>query len=130
MENTKPQRWINPLDSLSGKPIYRTGLKVNNSLCNEKVEFVTKTGDRTLTWYMCGPTVYDSAHLGHARTYLSFDILRRILSSYFNYLHISIYFSISPVQSIIPPNSMICRYPIAASFSEACLLLFPLRQYT
>ena len=85
MENTKPQRWINPLDSLSGKPIYRTGLKVNNSLCNEKVEFVTKTGDRTLTWYMCGPTVYDSAHLGHARTYLSFDILRRILSSYFNY---------------------------------------------
>lgn len=36
-------------------------------------------------WYMCGPTVYDSAHLGHARTYLSFDILRRILTNYFQY---------------------------------------------
>ncbi len=35
--------------------------------------------------YMCGPTVYDSAHLGHARTYLSFDILRRILTKYFGY---------------------------------------------
>lgn len=82
---SQPKRWINPLDSLKDKPIYRTGLKVNNSLCNEKVEFVTKNGDRTINWYMCGPTVYDSAHLGHARTYLTFDILRRILSSYFNY---------------------------------------------
>jgi cysteinyl-tRNA synthetase len=34
---------------------------------------------------MCGPTVYDSAHLGHARTYLTFDIIRRILSNYFHY---------------------------------------------
>ena len=84
---TPPQRWINPLPSLisSNKPLYRTGLKVNNSLCNEKVEFITKNGDKNLTWYMCGPTVYDSAHLGHARTYLTFDILRRILSSYFGY---------------------------------------------
>jgi cysteinyl-tRNA synthetase len=85
--DTPPQRWINPLPSLisSNKPLYRTGLKVNNSLCNEKVEFITKNGDKNLTWYMCGPTVYDSAHLGHARTYLTFDILRRILSSYFGY---------------------------------------------
>ncbi|HZY91315.1 MAG TPA: class I tRNA ligase family protein [Thermoplasmata archaeon] len=27
--------------------------------------------------YVCGPTVYDSAHVGHARTYLYFDIVRR-----------------------------------------------------
>lgn len=31
-----------------------------------------------LTWYSCGPTVYDSAHLGHARTYVALDLLRRI----------------------------------------------------
>ena len=79
-----PQRWYNPKDTLK-EPIYRTGLMVNNSLCNEKVEFVTKNGDRTINWYMCGPTVYDSAHLGHARTYLTFDIIRRILSNYFHY---------------------------------------------
>lgn len=35
--------------------------------------------------YVCGPTVYDSAHLGHARTYLSMDVLRRVLRDYFNY---------------------------------------------
>merc|ERR1719291_235514 len=33
---------------------------------------------REVRWYTCGPTVYDSSHVGHARTYLSFDIMRRI----------------------------------------------------
>ena len=84
MSEEKPKRWYNPIDSLK-EPIYRTGLKVNNSLCNDKVEFITKNGDRTINWYMCGPTVYDAAHLGHARTYLTFDIIRRILTNYFHY---------------------------------------------
>ena len=30
-------------------------------------------------WYTCGPTVYDAAHLGHARTYVTLDIFRRLL---------------------------------------------------
>ena len=80
----KPQRWYDPKLSLK-EPIFRTGLMVNNSLCNEKVEFITQNGDRKINWYMCGPTVYDSAHLGHARTYLCFDIIRRILQNYFHY---------------------------------------------
>ena len=83
-EVEKPQRWYNPLSSLK-EPVFHTGLMVNNSLCNEKVEFITSNGDRTINWYMCGPTVYDAAHLGHARTYLTFDIIRRILTSYFHY---------------------------------------------
>lgn len=29
--------------------------------------------------YVCGPTVYDFSHIGHARTYISFDILKRYL---------------------------------------------------
>ncbi|XP_075708622.1 putative cysteine--tRNA ligase, mitochondrial isoform X2 [Rhinoderma darwinii] len=33
--------------------------------------------------YSCGPTVYDHAHLGHACSYVRFDILRRIMSKYF-----------------------------------------------
>lgn len=34
---------------------------------------------------MCGPTVYAPSHMGHARTYLGFDIIRRILQDHFNY---------------------------------------------
>jgi cysteinyl-tRNA synthetase len=36
---------------------------------------------RTVGMYVCGPTVYDAAHVGHARTYLFFDVLRRVLES-------------------------------------------------
>jgi cysteinyl-tRNA synthetase len=38
-----------------------------------------------LKWYTCGPTVYDASHLGHARSYIGFDIVRRILEDYFGY---------------------------------------------
>lgn len=34
---------------------------------------------------MCGPTVYDYSHLGHARTYVGFDIVRRVLEDYFQF---------------------------------------------
>ena len=35
------------------------------------------------SWYSCGPTVYDSSHVGHARTYMEIDLLQRILSTQF-----------------------------------------------
>jgi cysteinyl-tRNA synthetase len=35
--------------------------------------------DKPIKWYSCGPTVYDSAHLGHARNFMTFDIIKRIL---------------------------------------------------
>ncbi|EGG17838.1 cysteinyl-tRNA synthetase [Cavenderia fasciculata] len=40
---------------------------------------------RNISWYSCGPTVYDSSHLGHARTYVTIDIIQRIINDYFNY---------------------------------------------
>ena len=40
-------------------------------------------GDRTTNWYSCGPTVYDAAHLGHARTYVTLDVMRRVVRDYF-----------------------------------------------
>ncbi|KAG0560270.1 hypothetical protein M758_10G162400 [Ceratodon purpureus] len=66
-------------------PTKRRGLVVNNSLDKEKVPFVTKDGSMNVTWYICGPTVYDSSHVGHARNYVTFDIIRRILEDYFHY---------------------------------------------
>ncbi|MEE6499394.1 hypothetical protein FKM82_003433, partial [Ascaphus truei] len=46
--------------------------------------FVPQDGKK-VTWYCCGPTVYDASHMGHARSYISFDILRRVLKDYFKY---------------------------------------------
>nr|XP_046196789.1 cysteine--tRNA ligase, cytoplasmic-like [Oncorhynchus gorbuscha] len=46
--------------------------------------FVPQNGNK-VSWYCCGPTVYDASHMGHARSYISFDILRRILMNYFKY---------------------------------------------
>lgn len=61
------------------------GLRINNTLTGAKVPFHTRDGSNLVTWYICGPTVYDSSHIGHARNYVTFDILRRILEGFFNY---------------------------------------------
>lgn len=61
-----------------------SSLKLYNSLTRDKELFVPQFGNRVL-WYSCGPTVYDASHMGHARSYISFDILRRVLSDYFGY---------------------------------------------
>ncbi|KAK1121826.1 Cysteine--tRNA ligase, cytoplasmic [Melipona bicolor] len=61
-----------------------TILRLYNSLTREKEIFIPQFENRIL-WYSCGPTVYDASHMGHARSYISFDILRRVLSDYFGY---------------------------------------------
>ncbi|KAF2877992.1 tRNA synthetases class I (C) catalytic domain-containing protein [Massariosphaeria phaeospora] len=61
-------------------------LKIYNSLTRRKDAFIpTDKAGKVVTWYTCGPTVYDDAHLGHARNYVSIDILRRIMNDYFNF---------------------------------------------
>ncbi|KAB7497923.1 putative cysteine--tRNA ligase, mitochondrial [Armadillidium nasatum] len=58
---------------------YETGISIFNSL------FPSKTlQPGTVTWYNCGPTVYDSAHIGHAVCYVKLDIIRRILQNIFH----------------------------------------------
>ncbi|PIK48564.1 putative cysteine--tRNA ligase, cytoplasmic isoform X3 [Apostichopus japonicus] len=59
-------------------------LRLYNSLTRSKEVFIPQNG-KQVKWYSCGPTVYDSSHMGHARSYISFDILRRVLTHYFNY---------------------------------------------
>ncbi|XP_055390325.1 cysteine--tRNA ligase, cytoplasmic [Condylostylus longicornis] len=59
-------------------------LHLYNSLTRQKEEFIPTNGNN-VKWYSCGPTVYDASHMGHARSYISFDILRRVLSDYFGY---------------------------------------------
>lgn len=61
-------------------------LKIYNSLTRRKDDFVpADPAGEAVTWYACGPTVYEDAHLGHAKNYVSTDILRRIMRDYFGF---------------------------------------------
>ncbi len=53
-------------------------MKLHNTLSNKVEEFVPIEGNK-VTMYVCGPTVYDYPHLGHARCYITWDILYRYL---------------------------------------------------
>mgnify|MGYP001420976175 CR=1 FL=1 len=53
-------------------------LKLTNSLTNKK-EFFIPLFPKKVSIYCCGVTVYDLCHLGHARSYINWDVLRRFL---------------------------------------------------
>lgn len=53
-------------------------LRLFNVLGREKQDFVPITEGR-ISMYVCGPTVQDYMHLGHAKSYVSFDVIRRYL---------------------------------------------------
>ena len=54
-------------------------LRLTNTLSRAK-EVFTPLVDRRVAIYCCGVTVYDLCHLGHARSYIVWDVLRRYLS--------------------------------------------------
>lgn len=53
-------------------------LKVYNTLTKKKEEF-EPLHPPFVGMYVCGPTVYDDPHLGHAKSYVSFDVIVRFL---------------------------------------------------
>ena len=53
-------------------------IKIFNTLTRQLEEFEPSTPG-VVTWYNCGPTVYDHLHLGHARSLVAFDTIRRYL---------------------------------------------------
>jgi cysteinyl-tRNA synthetase len=54
-------------------------MRVYNTLTREKEQFETRDPGR-VSMYVCGPTVYNYIHIGNARTFLSFDVIRRYLA--------------------------------------------------
>lgn len=68
----------------NGESTNSKSIRLYNSLTRNKDVFTPIREDR-ISWYSCGPTVYDSAHMGHARNYVTIDINRRILQDYFGY---------------------------------------------
>jgi len=61
-----------------------TPLFIHNTLSSKKEKFKPATSNRlaeptkTVSMYICGPTVYDSAHIGNLRTFVMSDIVRRV----------------------------------------------------
>jgi cysteinyl-tRNA synthetase len=53
-------------------------LKLYNTLTRRKEEF-KPFKDKEVTMYVCGVTPYDDAHIGHAMSYIHFDVIRRYL---------------------------------------------------
>ena len=51
-------------------------MKIYNTLTRKKEEFVPIEPGK-LKMYVCGPTVYNYFHIGNARTFLFFDVVRR-----------------------------------------------------
>jgi len=53
-------------------------IRIYNTLSRKKEPFKTLEPGK-VSMYVCGPTVYDKAHVGHAMSALVFDIVRRYL---------------------------------------------------
>ena len=55
-------------------------IHIYDSVKKEKVEF-NSIKEKVAKIYVCGPTVYDDSHLGHARSAIAFDLLHRVLKA-------------------------------------------------
>ena len=53
-------------------------LRIYNTMTRRIEEFKPLKGNRVYM-YVCGPTVYDYSHIGHARTYIAYDVIARYL---------------------------------------------------
>ncbi|KAL0211350.1 hypothetical protein P9112_009648 [Eukaryota sp. TZLM1-RC] len=76
-----------------------TDLRLFNSL-TKRLDNIVVPQCGYLRWYQCGPTVYDDSHMGHARTYVACDIIRRVIEDYFH-IPISVVMNITDIDDKI-----------------------------
>ncbi|NDW52089.1 cysteine--tRNA ligase [Aliiroseovarius sp. PrR006] len=65
-----------------------TDIKLYNTMARAKQDF-TPIDDKNVRMYVCGPTVYDRAHLGNARPVVVFDVLYRLLRHVYGPDHVT-----------------------------------------
>ena len=63
-------------------------LKLYNTLTGKKEIFTPLDADN-VRMYVCGPTVYDNAHIGNARPVIVFDVLYRLLRHVYGETHVT-----------------------------------------
>ena len=76
------------------------GLRLYNTLTRRKEDFVP-IDERNVRMYVCGPTVYDFAHIGNARPLIVFDVLFRLLRHLYGPDHVTYVRNITDVDDKI-----------------------------
>lgn len=61
-------------------------LEIYNTMIRKKEQF--EKDDKNVKLFVCGPTVYNDAHIGHGRTYVSFDLIK----SYLEFIGYSVFY--------------------------------------
>lgn len=61
---------------------------IYNTMKREKEFFEKKKYNKNINLFVCGPTVYDDAHIGHGRTYIAFDMIK----SYLEFIGYSVFY--------------------------------------
>ncbi len=85
------QEGMKLLSRLDKEPMGRklvTTLSLHNTLARAKQLFVP-LDPQNIRIYLCGPTVYDRAHLGNARNVIMFDVLFRVLRKLYGEAHVT-----------------------------------------
>ncbi len=65
-------------------------VKIYNTLKGQKEDFIP-LDDGKVSIYVCGPTVYDMAHVGHARSCVAFDVVVRFLRRHYDVTYVRNY---------------------------------------
>jgi cysteinyl-tRNA synthetase len=80
-------------------------LKLYNTLTRQKSEFVP-IDPKNVRMYVCGPTVYDFAHIGNARPVIVFDVLFRLLRHIYGADHVTYVRNITDVDDKINARAL------------------------
>ncbi|WP_422375859.1 cysteine--tRNA ligase [Roseibium sp.] len=96
------------------------GLKLTNTLTRAKEDF-RAIDDENVRLYVCGPTVYDYAHIGNARPAIVFDVLFRLLRQLYGADHVTYARNITDVDDKI--NARALRDHPALPLNEAIALV-------
>jgi len=81
------------------------GLRIYNTLTRTKENFVPIDADN-VRMYVCGPTVYDFAHIGNARPVIVFDVLYRLLRHLYGADHVTYARNITDVDDKINARAL------------------------
>lgn len=83
----------------------QSNLRLYNTLKREKRDFTPISSDN-VRMYVCGPTVYDYAHIGNARPVIVFDVLFRLLKLIYGDEHVTYVRNITDVDDKINARAL------------------------